>query len=120
MKIAIIQPGHDDFGLGAFYQRAFAALGHDVLSLAPLPPHDPAPATRLLRRAQAAWPGYLESRWSQILDQLIAARPQIVIFTRCETAPAGMIERVDELTGGACWNIYSDPPLMYPGPAALR
>ncbi len=60
MKIAIIQPGHDDFGLGAFYQRAFAALGHDVLSLAPLPPHDPAPATRLLRRAQAAWPGYLE------------------------------------------------------------
>ncbi|MEI6987287.1 MAG: glycosyltransferase [Rhodospirillaceae bacterium] len=123
LRIAIVEPAGHDNSLGSFYERAFRKLGQTVGRFAPVAALSPWPggSANLIRRiVRALGLDDAPALWHRAFVAVAAFRPDLIIFTRCETAPAEAIERLKDETGSPCWNIYTDHPLAIPGRAAIR
>lgn len=111
MKICIVQPSWDDNGLGAFYERAFRTLGHEVTRLAPFAHSPMGVAGRIAARiGPVVGIGRIRPRWRKTLATVASLRPDLALFTRCEKAPPDLLEEVRHVTRDHCWNIYTDHP----------
>lgn len=119
MKICIVQPNWDDTGLGAFYERGFRALGHEVTRLAPFAPSPRTLAGRLAHRLGPVLNvGRNRRCWRKTLATAASLRPDLALFTRCEEAPPDLLEEVRHVTRDRCWNIYTDHPTIIGVPKA--
>lgn len=126
MKILVItpNPGVGEWGIGLLYTRAFRALGHDV-DLHPID-YQSVRLTfeyNLLARVKRIPPlcSYLRKRLEERLTEKVKRyNPDMTLVTRCETLSEEAIGELKRHTKQALLNIYTDSPMVFPGPYDRR